>query len=72
MLDLFRFLVKITSFITSILTKKKRKLEEMEKHNQALRNRIQILEQSRIRLMEDFVKRLQSGLKDIDKTNKKC
>jgi hypothetical protein len=69
MLDLFRFLVKITSFITSILSKNKRKLEEMEKYNQALRNRIEILEQSRIRLMEDFVKKLQSGLKDIDKTN---
>lgn len=69
MFDLFRFIVKITSFITSVLNKKKRKLEEMEKHNQALRNRIEILEQSRIRQMEDFVKRLQSGLKDIDNTN---
>jgi uncharacterized protein YecE (DUF72 family) len=66
MFDLFRFIIKITSFITHLLTQKKRKLEEMERHNEALRNRIRILEENRIRMMEDFVKRLQSGLKDIN------
>jgi hypothetical protein len=38
----------------------------MEKHNEALRNRIKILEDNRIRMMEDFVKRLQERLKDIN------
>lgn len=72
MFDLFRFIVKITSFTTSFLTKRKKKIEEMERHNEALRNRIRILEESRVKLMEDFVKKLQSGLKDIDNKSKGC
>lgn len=72
MFDLFRFLVKITSFITSVLTKNKKKLEEMDRHNEALRERIRMLEERRVKLMEDFVKKLQSGLKDIDNKSKGC